>query len=135
MEHTLESIYCLFVLIRSQFRFLIGICLTLCLPSNSGLILQDLTFVHIGNNDYLPDGNINFGKRWQQYNILDQMRRFRNWYRSYSIVCSCQPLHCLVKQLLFSGWIEISFIILWVGYTRGALGNFLKSLKFYEFIS
>ena len=45
-----------------------------------GLILQDLTFVHIGNNDFLPDGNINFGKRWQQYNILDQMRRFRNWY-------------------------------------------------------
>ncbi|CAG2169955.1 unnamed protein product [Oppiella nova] len=42
--------------------------------SDSGLILQDLTFVHIGNNDYLPDGNINFGKRWQQYNILDQMR-------------------------------------------------------------
>ena len=42
----------------------------------SGLVLQDLTFVNIGNPDTLPDGNINFVKRWQQFTILDNMRRF-----------------------------------------------------------
>ena len=45
----------------------------------SGLILQDLTFVHIGNPDYLHDDVINFAKRWQQFNILDNMKRFRKW--------------------------------------------------------
>ena len=34
-----------------------------------GLVLQDLTFVHIGNQDYVKD-KVNFAKRWQQYNIL-----------------------------------------------------------------
>ncbi len=43
----------------------------------SGLVLQDLTFVHIGNPNYLPDGSINFSKRWQQYNIVVNMKRFR----------------------------------------------------------
>jgi hypothetical protein len=62
-----------------QFLSLTHLLIDCCFVSNRGLILQDLTFVHIGNNDYLPDGNINFAKRWQQYNILDQMRRFKNW--------------------------------------------------------
>jgi Rap guanine nucleotide exchange factor 1 len=43
---------------------------------NRGLVLQDLTFVNIGNRDNLPDGNVNFTKRWQQFTILDNMRRF-----------------------------------------------------------
>ncbi|XP_059151465.1 rap guanine nucleotide exchange factor 1-like isoform X2 [Physella acuta] len=47
-----------------------------CIPY-LGLILQDLTFVNIGNPDKLPDGSINFAKHWQQFNILDSMRRFR----------------------------------------------------------
>ncbi|XP_011440592.3 rap guanine nucleotide exchange factor 1 isoform X4 [Magallana gigas] len=47
-----------------------------CIPY-IGLILQDLTFIHIGNQDLLPDGSINFAKRWQQFNILDNMRRFK----------------------------------------------------------
>ena len=34
-----------------------------------GLILQDLTFVHIGNPDNVKS-KVNFAKRWQQYNIL-----------------------------------------------------------------
>jgi hypothetical protein len=46
----------------------------------SGLILQDLTFINIGNQDFLPDGNINFAKRWQQFHILDSMRRFKKWF-------------------------------------------------------
>ncbi|CAL1536377.1 unnamed protein product [Lymnaea stagnalis] len=47
-----------------------------CIPY-LGLILQDLTFVNIGNPDKLQDGSINFAKHWQQFNILDSMRRFR----------------------------------------------------------
>lgn len=43
-----------------------------------GLILQDLTFVHIGNKDTLPDGSVNFDKRWQIFSILDQLRKFRH---------------------------------------------------------
>jgi Rap guanine nucleotide exchange factor 1 len=64
-----------------------------CLPY-IGLILQDLTFVHVGNPDKLhvpmpsdsPDGVggatvelVNYGKRWQQFAILDNVRRFKAW--------------------------------------------------------
>lgn len=47
-----------------------------CLCPLRGLILQDLTFVHLGNPDYI-DGKVNFSKRWQQFNILDSMRCFQ----------------------------------------------------------
>ncbi|XP_033642954.1 rap guanine nucleotide exchange factor 1-like [Asterias rubens] len=48
-----------------------------CIPY-LGLILQDITFVHIGNPDHLPDtDHINFTKCWQFFNILDSMRRFK----------------------------------------------------------
>lgn len=47
----------------------------LCLHRR-GLILQDLTFVHLGNPDHI-DGKVNFSKRWQQFNILDSMRCFQ----------------------------------------------------------
>uniref|UniRef100_A0A4W4H727 CRK SH3-binding GNRP n=1 Tax=Electrophorus electricus TaxID=8005 RepID=A0A4W4H727_ELEEL len=46
-----------------------------CIPY-LGLILQDLTFVHLGNPDFI-DRKVNFSKRWQQFNILDSMRRFQ----------------------------------------------------------
>ncbi|XP_061382980.1 guanine nucleotide-releasing factor 2 isoform X1 [Danaus plexippus] len=46
-----------------------------CIPY-IGLVLQDLTFVHEGNPDLLPDGTINFTKRWQQYHIMENMKRF-----------------------------------------------------------
>ncbi|XP_058442934.1 guanine nucleotide-releasing factor 2 isoform X3 [Malaya genurostris] len=47
-----------------------------CIPY-IGLVLQDLTFVHIGNPDLLSDGSINFSKRWQQYHIVVNMKRFK----------------------------------------------------------
>ncbi|XP_039430029.1 guanine nucleotide-releasing factor 2 isoform X7 [Culex pipiens pallens] len=47
-----------------------------CIPY-IGLVLQDLTFVHIGNPDTLQDGSINFSKRWQQYHIVVNMKRFK----------------------------------------------------------
>ncbi|XP_025190430.1 guanine nucleotide-releasing factor 2 isoform X1 [Melanaphis sacchari] len=47
-----------------------------CIPY-IGLVLQDLTFVHIGNNDYISDNIINFSKRWQQFNIVENMKRFK----------------------------------------------------------
>ncbi|XP_059213703.1 rap guanine nucleotide exchange factor 1b isoform X3 [Centropristis striata] len=60
-----------------------------CIPY-LGLILQDLTFVHLGNPD-LIDGKVNFSKRWQQFNILDSMRRFQQVHyelkRNEDIVC------------------------------------------------
>ncbi|XP_071491453.1 rap guanine nucleotide exchange factor 1-like [Diadema antillarum] len=48
-----------------------------CIPY-LGLILQDITFVHIGNPEELPDnGGVNFVKCWQYFSILDSMRRFK----------------------------------------------------------
>ncbi|KAL0275534.1 UNVERIFIED_CONTAM: hypothetical protein PYX00_003356 [Menopon gallinae] len=47
-----------------------------CIPY-IGLVLQDLTFVHIGNTNLLTDGSINFSKRWQQYDIVQNMKRFK----------------------------------------------------------
>ncbi|KAG5886363.1 Guanine nucleotide-releasing factor 2, partial [Gonioctena quinquepunctata] len=47
-----------------------------CIPY-IGLVLQDLTFVHIGNSNLLPDSTINFSKRWQQYNIVENMKKFK----------------------------------------------------------
>lgn len=46
-----------------------------CIPY-IGLVLQDLTFVHIGNADLLPDGKVNWIKRWQQWIVLEPIRRF-----------------------------------------------------------
>ncbi|KDR09115.1 guanine nucleotide-releasing factor 2 isoform X2 [Zootermopsis nevadensis] len=53
-----------------------------CIPY-IGLVLQDLTFVHIGNNDLLPEGSINFSKRWQQFNIVENMKRFKKGTYSF----------------------------------------------------
>lgn len=47
---------------------------------NSGLVLQDLTFVHVGNPDYLKEGVVNFSKRWQQYHLIENMKRFKKWF-------------------------------------------------------
>uniref|UniRef100_A0AAG5D223 CRK SH3-binding GNRP n=1 Tax=Anopheles atroparvus TaxID=41427 RepID=A0AAG5D223_ANOAO len=53
-----------------------------CIPY-IGLVLQDLTFVHIGNPDLLADGSTNFSKRWQQYHIVVNMKRFRKGSYSF----------------------------------------------------
>ncbi|MED6233734.1 Rap guanine nucleotide exchange factor 1 [Ataeniobius toweri] len=50
-----------------------------CIPY-LGLILQDLTFVHLGNPDTLMTSQgpmVNFSKCWQQFNILDTLRSFQ----------------------------------------------------------
>ena len=44
-----------------------------------GLVLQDLTFIHIGNPDFLSDDIVNFSKRCQQFNILHNMQKFNKW--------------------------------------------------------
>jgi hypothetical protein len=67
-------------------------------------VLQDLTFVHIGNNDLLPDGSINFSKRWQQFNIVENMKRFKKGQvPHYSGVrtqlCRWGPLFCMWTQV------------------------------------
>ncbi|XP_058977703.1 guanine nucleotide-releasing factor 2 isoform X2 [Musca domestica] len=53
-----------------------------CIPY-IGLVLQDLTFVHVGNPDYLKDGVVNFSKRWQQYKIIENMKRFKTCSYTY----------------------------------------------------
>ena len=53
---------------ENYFRLALAESLPPCIPY-IGLILQDLTFVQIGNQDFL-DEKINFAKRWQQFNIL-----------------------------------------------------------------
>lgn len=53
-----------------------------CIPY-LGLILTDITFIHLGNPQDLPDGKVNFVKRWQQYNILDAVRRFKQQLYDY----------------------------------------------------
>lgn len=55
-------------------------CLSLSLSVTRGLILQDLTFVHLGNPDTLMTSQglkVNFSKRWQQFNILDTLRSYQ----------------------------------------------------------
>ncbi|XP_035496599.1 rap guanine nucleotide exchange factor 1 isoform X2 [Scophthalmus maximus] len=50
-----------------------------CIPY-LGLILQDLTFVHLGNPDTLKTSQgskVNFSKRWQQFNILYTLRSYQ----------------------------------------------------------
>ncbi|KAK9887618.1 hypothetical protein WA026_023577 [Henosepilachna vigintioctopunctata] len=53
-----------------------------CIPY-IGLVLQDLTFVHIGNSNHLADGMINFSKRWQQFNIVENMKKFKKCTYSF----------------------------------------------------
>ncbi|XP_063912311.1 guanine nucleotide-releasing factor 2 isoform X2 [Zophobas morio] len=53
-----------------------------CIPY-IGLVLQDLTFVHIGNSNLLSDGTINFSKRWQQFNIVENMKKFKKGTHSF----------------------------------------------------
>jgi len=54
-----------------------------CIPY-LGLILQDITFIHLGNPNELPDGKVNFVKRWQQYNVLDTVRRFKEFQYTFT---------------------------------------------------
>ncbi|CAJ0938322.1 unnamed protein product, partial [Mesorhabditis belari] len=61
-----------------------------CIPY-VGLVLQDLTFVHVGNVNYLHAEAVkgrtdllNFGKRWQQFAILDSIRKLKRWNYSFT---------------------------------------------------
>ncbi|KAH7983694.1 hypothetical protein HPB52_013680 [Rhipicephalus sanguineus] len=57
-----------------------------CIPY-IGLILQDLTFVHVGNTDYITDAIVNFTKCWQQFHILEPMRCFKKKQVVCHIIC------------------------------------------------
>ncbi|XP_055371575.1 guanine nucleotide-releasing factor 2 isoform X3 [Condylostylus longicornis] len=72
--------YCALIDSSSSFRIYrqaLGDTTPPCIPY-IGLVLQDLTFVHVGNPDYLKNGVINFSKRWQQYFIIVNMKRFKS---------------------------------------------------------
>uniref|UniRef100_A0A034V7R7 CRK SH3-binding GNRP n=1 Tax=Bactrocera dorsalis TaxID=27457 RepID=A0A034V7R7_BACDO len=71
--------YCLLIDSSSSFRaYRTTLAATSppCIPY-IGLVLQDLTFVHVGNPDYLKEGVVNFSKRWQQYHLIENMKRFK----------------------------------------------------------
>lgn len=86
--------------ITTRVLYIYIIMLEFLITCHRGLILQDLTFINIGNQDLLTDGSINFAKRWQQFNILDNMRRFKKWYaiRNSSSICN----YFSIQNLLFS---------------------------------
>uniref|UniRef100_UPI00358E88D9 rap guanine nucleotide exchange factor 1-like isoform X2 n=1 Tax=Myxine glutinosa TaxID=7769 RepID=UPI00358E88D9 len=52
-----------------------------CIPY-LGLVLQDLTFGHLGNPDCI-DGKVNFAKRWKQFAILDGVKRFQKCHYEF----------------------------------------------------
>ncbi|XP_049804676.1 guanine nucleotide-releasing factor 2 isoform X4 [Schistocerca nitens] len=86
-KHITEGLkeYCALIDSSSSFRAYrqaLGDTQPPCIPY-IGLVLQDLTFVHIGNNDYLPEGAINFSKRWQQFHIVENMKRFKKGTYSF----------------------------------------------------
>jgi hypothetical protein len=64
-------------------------------------VLQDLTFVHIGNTDLLPDGSVNFSKRWQQFNIVENMKRFKKGQVPHYCALHVAE-HCHSLQGIFS---------------------------------
>uniref|UniRef100_A0A3P8VES0 CRK SH3-binding GNRP n=2 Tax=Cynoglossus semilaevis TaxID=244447 RepID=A0A3P8VES0_CYNSE len=69
-----------------------------CIPY-LGLILQDLTFVHLGNPDTLMTSQgkkVNFSKRWQQFNILCTLKNYQQ--APYSL----QPSNDII--LFFNGF-------------------------------
>ncbi|CAH1132187.1 unnamed protein product [Ceutorhynchus assimilis] len=81
-KHVQEGLkeYCALIDSSSSFRaYRMALAETIppCIPY-IGLVLQDLTFVHIGNTNLLPNGAINFSKRWQQFNIVENMKKFKN---------------------------------------------------------
>ncbi|XP_076586384.1 rap guanine nucleotide exchange factor 1-like isoform X2 [Chaetodon auriga] len=70
----LHHMYPAFMLHLSHLLLNLSVCLS------RGLILQDLTFVHLGNPDMLmtsQSSKVNFSKRWQQFNILDTLRSYQ----------------------------------------------------------
>lgn len=70
-----------------------------------GLILQDLTFVHLGNPDLLttPQGSkVNFSKCCQQFNILDTLRSYQQVWATPPVCSICLKYLCVLRYLYFS---------------------------------
>ncbi|CAL8088349.1 unnamed protein product [Orchesella dallaii] len=65
------------------YRQALADCSPPCIPY-IGLVLQDLTFVHIGNPDFLTDGKVNWVKRLQQWVILEPIRRLHTCHYGFS---------------------------------------------------
>ncbi|CAK9298104.1 unnamed protein product [Gordionus sp. m RMFG-2023] len=60
-----------------------------CIPY-IGLVLQDLTFIDVGNQNFTPDGHINFTKCWQFFTVLQSLKRYRE--KSYKILPNAKIL-------------------------------------------
>ena len=108
-EFGLVHVFCMLEFkITTCVLYIYIVMLEFLITCHIGLILQDLTFINIGNQGLLTDGSINFAKRWQQFNILDNMRRFKKCYaiRNSSSITGCTlSLGCnyfSIHNLLFS---------------------------------
>ena len=44
---------------------------------SSGMFLQDLTFIHLGNPGSVNNdkSSVNFNKRWRQFTVLEKIRK------------------------------------------------------------
>ncbi|KAI3636881.1 hypothetical protein MIR68_005148 [Amoeboaphelidium protococcarum] len=69
-----------------------------------GVLLTDLSFVDLGNPDYLPESNfINYEKRRKTSNIIDDMLKYQQ-YR-FNIV-EVPAISEMVKNLGANGWLD-----------------------------
>ena len=69
-----------------------------------GVYLTDLTFVALGNPDYLPENNyINFDKRIKVTSIIDDVLKHQDHHHLYAPI---QPVHDFISNLGANGWME-----------------------------
>ena len=63
-----------------------------------GVYLTDLTFLELGNPDFLPNSDcINFSKRRKVYRLVEEIKKFQKTPFSYPVVPQIQEF--LVKQI------------------------------------
>ena len=68
------------------------------------MVLTDLTFVALGNPDYLPENNyINFDKRLKVASIIDDLLRHRDSHHLFTEVPALQEF---ISNLGANGWMD-----------------------------
>jgi hypothetical protein len=71
---------------------------------NAGVYLTDLTFIELGNPDYLPDNNyINFDKRRKVAAIIADMQMYQQ--HTYNFV-ELEPVRGFLTSLGAHGWAD-----------------------------
>ncbi len=69
-----------------------------------GVFLTDLTFVELGNLDYIPELNfINFDKRRKVASIVNDITQFQ---QDFYVLTNVGPLHDFILGLGKDGWMD-----------------------------